>query len=146
MKPVKLVFRIHSQRVGGISYHGIKVDNPIELSACTNPIVHCPACCLMELRPVIRIAKLCDSAAVHLKPFGFCLRYKRLIGCDKLSHSLFGISAATYIVYSLINHHSGQTALSHHVTVETLHGRFAQTSRHHAIAANAKIQNAHFAP
>lgn len=83
-----------------------------------------------------------NGSAIHLNAFslGFC--YQHLVASYQgICYMLIISAAAADVVGSLKDDELIHACLSQDVTVETLHGWFAQSALHHAVAADTEIQH-----
>ena len=141
MQPVIRILSLKTLRIFWVAGQFIEIDDPVERTALSNPFVHGLAHSLMPERIPSVALGWGDGSAIYLDAFclGFC--YQHLVaGYQGICYMFIISSAATDIVGSFEDDEFIHTSLSQNVTVETLHGRFAQSAFHYAVATDTKIQ------
>ena len=84
-----------------------------------------------------------DGSAIHLDSLCLGFRYQHLVaGNQGICYMLIISAAATDIIGSLEDDEFIHTCLPQDITVETLHGRFAQSALYHTVATDSEIQHA----
>ena len=146
MQPVILVISTHLGGFSRVEQHLIKVNDGIQLTAPSYPLIHRLPYRLVEIRPIVRLSHLGYSASYYFQPTLMRTADEVLIGTDELLCRQLGVLAVSYVVDTFIDHDTRQTTLAHHVTFKSLDRRFTQSTLQHAVAANAQIQDAHLAP
>ena len=130
----------------GVAHQLIEVDKAIGLLVGANPLVHSLAGSLLEEAVVVEaFAKGGDGGKIDLQTTAVCLGHHLLEAFDQfLCHLLATALAAANIVDSLEDHHRGDALLAEDIAVESFQCRLAQSTPHHAVAADAEVEHTEF--